>query len=324
MCKRCVENMIKNRYRLILAKRINHYPVKDLERLLGKNRSTIWRWEQRLNEKGLSGLVNQSRRPYHHPEEYSRQVKELIYEIRKKYQIGPDKIRLKLIKYYDITLSVSGIAKELKRSGLIKNKSKKRKNSCSCFKKQIYLPGDVIQADVKFVFKSRSSQLFQFSAIDLATCLANSSIVESAGNYEAINFLKITNLFYPFAIKYIQTDNASYFTNYYTGYQKSADPQKPRIHPFDLECDKLNIEHLLIDKGKPQQNGKVERFHRTIDDEFYNRYRFKNKDHLLSCFKEYLYYYNHEREHLSLNGLTPLEKLKTYPNYQHIQSLKII
>ncbi len=67
-----------------------------------------------------------------------------------------------------------------------------------------------------------------------------------------------------------------------------------------------------IDKGKPAQNGKVERFHRTVDDEFYSRYCFQDKDDLIRKFREYLVYYNHEREHLSLNGLTPLEKLRTY------------
>lgn len=318
MCRKCVENMIKNRYRIVLAKKIKGYRWKELVRLTGKHRITLWRWSQKLQRQGLTGLANSSTKPVHHPKEYSSYLKFLISDLRNHYLEGPDKIKLKLRKYYDIDISVSGIAKELTRSGLVMSRKKRRKNFCHHWRKKQYLPGDKIQMDPKFVFKSRASQLFQFSAIDLDTCVVFANIYDNTGNSEAIRFLIQTKQFYPFGLRVIQTDNAGYFTNYYTGYTKSTDPTHPRLHPFDLTCAKLNLEHYLIDKGKPQQNGKVERFHRTVDDEFYDRYRFRNKTHLLSKFREYLDYYNNEREHLGLGGLTPLEKLQTYPQYQHI------
>jgi hypothetical protein len=187
--------------------------------------------------------------------------------------------------------------------------------------KKKYLPGSKIEIDVKFVFKTRSSKLFQFSAIDQDTAIVDGGIVDCPDNYQAICFLKKIVLFYPFKIKIIQTDNASYFTNYYTGYKKSIDPINPKIHPFDKACLNLKVDHFLIDKGKPAQNGKVERFHRTVDDEFYTRYSFQDKDDLIRKFRKYLTYYNHEREHLALDGLTPLEKLRTYKQYAHISYL---
>lgn len=321
MCKKCVENIMRERYRIILAKKIKSYCLSDLERLTGKSRTTIWRWERRLANKGLSGLIDINKRPNHHPQEYSPYIKFLIRELRNKYHIGPDKIKIKLVKYFNINISVSGIAKELRRSGLVISRKKKRKNICHYSEKKRYLPGDIIQLDVKFVFKTRKSKLFLFSSIDNDTRIALSRITESSDNYQAIRFLKRTKIFYPFKIKIIQTDNAPYFTNYYTGYTKSTDPEKPKIHLFDQICDKLQIEHYLIDKGKPAQNGRVERFHRTLDDEFFSRYRFRNQNHLLSKFREYLHYYNHQREHLGLDGLTPLEKLRSYPQYKHIKYL---
>ena len=289
---------MRQRYRVILAKKIKGYSLSDLERLTGKCRTTIWRWERRLANKGLSGLIDSQKTPNHHPKEYSPYVKFLIKDLRDKYPIGPDKIKIKLAKYHNINISVSGIAKELRRSGMIVTKKRKRRNSCHHIKRKIYLPGDIIQIDIKFVFKTRKSQLFCFSSIDNDTRIAHTKIVETMGTSEAIRFLRKTQGFYPFKIKIIQTDNASYFTNYYTGYTKSSDPLKPRIHPFDRICSKLDIEHYLIDKGKPAQNGRVERFHRTIDDEFFSRYRFRDRDHLISKFREYLSYYNNEREHL--------------------------
>ena len=95
------------------------------------------------------------------------------------------------------------------------------------------------------------------------------------GNSEAIDFLNKLIKIAPFRIRAIKTDNGSCFTNRYTGYLKSTDPLTPRIHALDLMCQKENIIHYLIDPGKPAQNGKVERSHRTDQEMFYDRQRFK-------------------------------------------------
>jgi len=57
---------------------------------------------------------------------------------------------------------------------------------------------------------------------------------------------------------------------------KSSDPMNPRLHPIDLECQRLNIIHYLIDPGKPAQNGKVERSHRTDQEHFYDLNKFNS------------------------------------------------
>ena len=54
----------------------------------------------------------------------------------------------------------------------------------------------------------------------------------------------------------------------------------PKLHQFDILCQRYNIIHYLIDPGKPNQNGKVERSHRTDQEMFYNRYVFKNIEEL--------------------------------------------
>ena len=104
-------------------------------------------------------------------------------------------------------------------------------------------------------------------------------------------------------------------------YLKSANPMNPRLHCFDINCIDLNIKHYLIDKGKPCQNGKVERFHGTCEREFYQRQALTTLNQARKKFRDFLYYYNHEREHQGLDGLTPLEKLRTFNNYSYIKSL---
>lgn len=125
--------------------------------------------------------------------------------------------------------------------------------------------------------------------------------------------------FYPFKISGIQTDNHSTFTNRYTGYEKSSDPLNPRLHCFDLNCQKHGISHCLIDKGKPAQNGKVERFHRVCEEEFYQKEIFKDLNSARKKFRDFLYYFNNERENQGINNLTPLQKLQTFPQYEKIK-----
>lgn len=95
------------------------------------------------------------------------------------------------------------------------------------------------------------------------------------GNGSSIDFLEKVIGVAKFRIRAIRTDSGSCFTNRYTGYSKSADPINPRLHPLDIECQKLNIIHYLMDPGKPAQNGKVERSHRTDQEMFYDRNEFK-------------------------------------------------
>ena len=61
---------------------------------------------------------------------------------------------------------------------------------------------------------------------------------------------------------------------------------------------------ILTFKKSPWWNSNVERVHKTIDDEYYlNSYK------VWSNIYQWLHYYNFERIHLLLNGLTPKEKL---------------
>ncbi|KKR10303.1 MAG: Transposase [Parcubacteria group bacterium GW2011_GWA2_39_18] len=113
----------------------------------------------------------------------------------------------------------------------------------------------------------------------------------------------------PFRIRAIKTDNGSNFTNRYTGYLKSSDPFNPKLHPLDILCQKYNIIHYLIDPGKPAQNGKVERSHRTDQEMFYERNEFKTLEDLETKIKIWNIEYN-DLEHCGLNGLTPNEALR--------------
>ena len=72
--------------------------------------------------------------------------------------------------------------------------------------------------------------------------------------------------------------------------------------------------HKLIPIGTPQANGKVERSHRTDDDDFYNINHFNSLYDFQNKGTKYLKYYNEDRPHqgLGMNMKTPMEKLKSF------------
>ena len=303
--------------------------VPELAKIAKVHENTLYNWKKNYLEYGLEGLIDDSKAPNNHPNEYSEEVKQLIRDIRllglekEKRYLGPKVIAHRLKVKHGVEISESGIGKFLNADGLIPEKHKRRRpkkervRSC-----KIHEPGELMQMDVKYAIKSYSGWWFyEFDAIDYVTGIVYGEIYEVQSNLESMVFLKSLKRKTPFSILGVQTDNGSIFTNYYTGYKKSADPMKPRLHPFDLICGENNIIHYLIDPGKPAQNGKIERFHRTAEEEFYQTSTFKDLNSVRKKFRDYLYYYNNKREHQSLDFMTPLEKLKTFQGYDNIQEI---
>ncbi len=127
--------------------------------------------------------------------------------------------------------------------------------------------------------------------------------------FHSIDFLKKVIDKFPEEIKAIKTDNHSTFTNYYLGSLKRSDMTVKTIHVLDIFCKEQNIVHYLIDKGKPNQNGKVERSHREDQENLYDKNVFTNLNQLKSKIRAWNDYYNN-LEHCGLDGKTPNEMLK--------------
>lgn len=303
--------------------------VPELAKIAQVHENTLYSWKKSYLKYGTEGLKDASRAPKHHLNEYSDEVKELIRKIRadglkkEKRYLGEDIIAHRLERDWGIKVSHSGIGKFLNRDGLIPEQNKRRRPKKERIKRcRIHDPGELLQLDVKYAVKSYAGHWFyEYDCIDMVTGVVYGDIYEIQSNFESILFLKSLQRKIPFKIKGIQTDNGSVFTNYYTGYKKSADPSNPRIHCFDLLCRELGIIHYLIDPGKPAQNGKIERFHGTVERDFYQKESFKDLNSLRRKFRDFLYYYNNEREHSANGYMTPLEKLQTFKGYENIQEI---
>jgi transposase InsO family protein len=309
MAKTLPNNPEEERLRWIKPYLEGKMGLKNISEISPFSYRTLKRWVGTYRRSGIEGLKPKSRRPYHHPKEYSKWLIDKIRDLRQKTQLGPDVLVI-LLKKEGVRVSHSGIGKLLKREGLSRQKRRIQKKTKWIPKSTI--PGELIEIDVIYVRKFKGNWLYQYTAIDSCTRWKYSWVTSEQSNRTAVIFLEMVMCNAPFRIIGIKTDNASIFTNRYTGYQKSTDPLKPRLHIFDKICLRHGIAHYLIDPGKPQQNGKVERSHRSDRERFWSRVQFKTLEELELKQKEYLKWYNTKCPHLGIQGLTPEEKLASF------------
>jgi len=103
-------------------------------------------------------------------------------------------------------------------------------------------------------------------------------------------------------IKKLLSDNGLEFTTHHL--------VSRHLHSFEIMLQKLNIIHKYTRVRRPQTNGKIERFWRIINDNFFHKYTFtSNKDFNIK-FMDWLAYYNLRRPHGWLKKLTPMQKFE--------------
>ena len=117
-------------------------------------------------------------------------------------------------------------------------------------------------------------------------------------SYSTVDFLKRAITYFGYKPQILQTDNGSEFTHI----QKTN-----RVHPLDVLCNQLRIEHKRIRPRTPRHNGKVERSHRNDQERFYNYLSFYSYDDLMLQMKRYLRRSNSIPMQV-LGWKTPLEK----------------
>ena len=301
----------EERLRWILPIYNKEIKIKDAAKVCPHSQRSLERWLAEYRKHGESGLEPKSTKPKTNPNETPIRIKERIIELRKKTSRCALKLKWSLEKE-GIIIHKNTIQKIIKKEGLVR-KYRIRKLKYKYVKVPLS-KGELVEIDVKYVPDLvENKQYYQFTAIDCASRWRYLKIYDDYSNFHSIRFLLKLIEIAPFRIRAIKTDNGSNFTNRYTGYLKSSDPMNPRLHTFDILCQKYNIIHYLIDPGKPSQNGKVERRHRTDQEMFYERNKFKTLNDLKIKMRMWNNKYNNT-EHCGLSGKTPNEMLKLLTN----------
>jgi len=306
MSKTMPKSTSEEKYRWIKPILNQETTIKTMALVCPFSERSLKYWLAHYRQHGLAGLENKSTRPKSNPSDTPIRIKEHIIELRRQTKLCAKKLHWRLEKE-GIKINTRTIGKIIKQEGLVR---KYRARKVKPLKKKSFTPGELVEIDIKYVPKRlKNRRYYQFTAIDSASRWRYLKVYDEMSNSHVIDFLKELIKIAPFKIKAVKTDNGSYFTNRYTGYLKSADILNPRLHPFDLECAKLQVEHYLIDPGKPAQNGKVERSHRTDQEMFYDRTRYYTIIELRRRIKVWNMEYNN-LEHCGLNGLSPNQALR--------------
>lgn len=281
--------------------------VVDAAKVCPYGKRSLERWLAAYRKDGEAGLEPKSTEPKTYRVETPIWLKERIVEIRKKTRKCALKIHWQLEKE-GIAINARTIGKVLKREGLVR-KYRIRRIKYKYIRAE-RKPGELVEIDVKYVpGPIAGRQYYQYTAIDTASRWRHMTVYDEQANHRSILFLKEVASLFPYRIYAVKTDNHSTFTNYYTGTNKRSDLTVKTIHALDQFCAEQGIVHYLIDRGKPAQNGTVERSHREDEEKFYQENIFKDLSDLRKKLKKWNMYYNN-LEHCGLNGKTPNQYLK--------------
>lgn len=132
-----------------------------------------------------------------------------------------------------------------------------------------------------------------YTAIDVERRFAFAGAYESHSSKSAADFLKKLKAVAPFPITHLQTDNGSEFAKY-----------------FSDACRSLGIVQYHTYPRTPKMNAHIERFNRTISEDFVEERRLllvSDIDRFNEEMVVWLLWYNSERPHESLGMLSPLQ-----------------
>ena len=80
-------------------------------------------------------------------------------------------------------------------------------------------------------------------------------------------------------------------------------------------CAALNITHTRTRPYRPQTNGKIERFHRTLSDEWAYARHYQSEADRRAALPSWLHFYNHHRAHSAIGGHPPITRLNNLPEH---------
>lgn len=230
------------------------------------SRNAIYEWKARYDGNWKS-LLDRSHRPHHHPAEHTESEYDLIR--RYWYKNKEDRMILWMkIREKGYSRSYKSMCRALKRMQLESTEKARHRYKPKPYEAAEY-PGQKVQIDVKYVptrCVAGNEKYYQYTAIDECTRLVYREMYEEHSTHSSQDFIRKVIAFYPFAIKLVQTDNGTEWTNALI----SNDP-KPTL--FEEELRKANIEYKRIRIATPRHNGKVERQHRTDEKRFYSKMR---------------------------------------------------
>jgi transposase InsO family protein len=278
----------------------NKKKVVEVAKELNVTRKTIHTWLNRYKRFGIEGLTKkQTKRTTIAHNRSSFELEQLVIQLSQTYWNDGVQTLADYLQYENnITLNPSTLYRILKRNNV--RYTTKYPHTRKKWKKRLYahkVPGKELQMDTKYPFGYKQGQVI-YTCIDDATRWVFMYRYDTANQSNTLDFLEKVRSKAPFPIQKLRTDQGSEFRGLRV-------EQYLRTH---------NIEQRLNTPYCPEENGKIERFHRTLNEKCL-RFGFNpnlSHDEFQYKLNLFLYYYNYRRKHrgLGMDGVTPFARLQ--------------
>lgn len=277
------------------------------------SRQTAHKWWQRWCAEGDAGLVDRSSRPHRCPHQTPARVERRIVALRQSRKLGP--ARLSGV----VGVPASTVHRVLVRHGVNRLRWMDRPTGRVIRRIETDRCGELVHIDVKklaripdggghrklgrAVTKNRPGRGYTHihTAIDAYSRLAYSEFAGVENTTNCVAFLNRAVAWFAaqgITIERILTDNGN-------GY---------RSKPWKQRCAELGITHTRTRPYRPATNGKVERFNRTLLDEWAYARLWKSEAARARALDRFLHRYNHHRHHTAIGG-PPASRVNNLPTY---------
>ncbi|KOV25736.1 transposase [Streptomyces sp. XY413] len=297
--------------RLLVERVASGRPIAHVAAEMGISRATAHKWVRRWRTEGEAGLADRSSRPRTTPHRTAAAIEARVCDLRRDRKLGPARIGP------IVGLPASTVHRILTRHRLHRLAWMDRPTGTVIRRYERDRPGELIHVDVKKLGRiptggghkalgreagrsKKSSVGFDYvhSAVDDHSRLAYSEIHPDEKVATCADFLARAAAFFHTQgitrIERVLTDNA-------WAYRKGL--------AWKAVLSDIGAAGKLTRAYRPQTNGKVERFNRTLLEEWAYLRPYTSNDERTAALADFLHTYNHHRCHTALGGNPPITRV---------------
>jgi transposase InsO family protein len=292
-------SVVEQRYQAVLAVIRDGVPIVEVARRFGVSRQAVHRWLGWYEAQGLAGLADRSHRPPRCAHQMDAAVEVWVLETRRRNpDWGPRRLVHEAARAeVQPVPSRSGIYRALKRADLIDPSARRRRDRK--FKRwerggamelwQMDVVGGVLLGD------GRSAKVLTGIDDHSRFVVCAGLMVRATSRAVCQHFAEAMRIHG--VPQEVLTDNGKVFTGRFGA--------KDTEVLFDRICRENGIDHLLTAPRSPTTTGKIERFHRTLRQEFLTGRIFEDLEVAQAQLDAWVRSYNTQRPHSALDMATP-------------------